>query len=89
MKRVCQAERETRRGQRQPPPSAGVCGETAGILAIKSLARRSCCVIGNSSGLGAEPGTFRTWHCLDRRGGRANKELKPAKPGKTEARGSR
>jgi len=52
----------------------GVCRETSGILAIKTLAQKSCCLhYGNISELEAKSGTFCTWHCTNMEGERLNK----------------
>lgn len=72
-------------------PSAAFCRavrRNAGIWQLNPW-HGGAAAAGNSSELGAESGTFCTWHCMDQQGGRANKELKSAKPGETEAQGSR
>lgn len=68
----------------------GLCRETSGILAIKTLPLKSYCLpYGSISELKAKSGTFCTWHCTNMQRERLNKELKQAKTGKTEARSSR
>lgn len=65
----------------------GVCRETSGILAIKTLAQKSYRLhYGNISELEAKSSTFCTWHCMNTQGEDWTKSLNRQNLGKLRDR---